>query len=71
MTDAVDFPVVARVWCLYPDHWLKWDYVFGLRAWGLVVYGTIPSTLSALGVIKVLHSLVAQLDYYYLYLYWL
>jgi hypothetical protein len=53
MTDAVDYPVVARVWCLYPDHWLKWDYVFGLRAWGLVVYGTIPSTLSALGVIKV------------------
>lgn len=31
---------------------LRFDYLLGLRAWGLVLYGALPSSLVALGVLK-------------------
>ena len=32
---------------------LRLDYLLGYRAWGLVLYGALPSSLAALGVLKV------------------
>jgi hypothetical protein len=32
---------------------LHFDYLFGFRAWGLVLYGALPASLAALGVLKV------------------
>ena len=38
---------------LESNRWLKIDYLFGLRVWGLVLYGILPASLAALGVLKV------------------
>jgi hypothetical protein len=37
----------------YANRWLRLDHILGLRAWGLIIYGTLPASLFALGVIKV------------------
>src|ERR1051326_7285094 len=34
------------------NRWLKLDYLLGLRAFGLIVYGALPASLGALGAFK-------------------
>lgn len=31
---------------------LRWDYSLGLRGWGLLLYGALPATLAAVGVLR-------------------
>lgn len=38
---------------LESNRWLKIDYLFGLRAWGPVLYGILPASLAALGLLQV------------------
>jgi hypothetical protein len=37
---------------LQNNRWLAWDYRLGFRGAGLIVYGTLPASLAALGAIK-------------------
>jgi hypothetical protein len=32
---------------------LRFDHLFGFRAWGLVLYGCLPASLAALGVVRI------------------
>jgi hypothetical protein len=43
-------PDPIRAW--YAKTIVKFDYLFGLRAFGLVIYGALPASLGALGAFK-------------------
>jgi hypothetical protein len=32
---------------------LRWDHLLGLRGWGLILYGALPASLTALGLVRV------------------
>jgi len=38
---------------LHTNRWQRLDHALGLRAWGLVLYGTLPASLFGLGVLRI------------------
>lgn len=45
-----------------PDSLL--DLIFGIRAWGLILYGTLPANLALLGTLEVKLGKVDDLKYF-------